>query len=67
VQAGLELQDIDLMAPPIDWVGSLRNRNDKKSKKPEAACWSLDFDWASGESCVRLRMKISLGTDIKSH
>ncbi len=67
VQAGLELQDIDLMAPPIDWVGSLRNPNDKKSKRVEVTCWNLDFTWASGESWVRLRMRVSLGTDIKPY
>ena len=61
------LNDIDIAPPPIDWVGGLKNPDNKKIKKCEVMCWSLDFTWASGESWPRLRMKISLGTDIKSH
>ena len=55
------------MPLPTDWVGSLKNPNNKKIKKPEVMCWSLDFTWASGELWVRLMMNISLGTDIKPH
>jgi hypothetical protein len=44
------LNDIDIAAPNIDWVGNLKNPNNKKIKKNEVMCWSLDFTSASGES-----------------
>jgi hypothetical protein len=62
-----DLNDIDITHWNIDWAGDLKIQNDKKINWPELMCWSLDFTWASGESCLRLRMKISVGTDIKSH
>jgi len=38
-----DLNDIDIALPHIDWVGNLRNRNNKKIKQSELMCWSLDF------------------------
>jgi hypothetical protein len=61
------LDDIDITSANIDWVGSLKNPNNKKIDGTEAKRWSLDFTRASGASWQTSRMKISLGTDIESH
>jgi hypothetical protein len=61
-----DVDDIDITSPPIDRAGSLKNPNNKKIKRTEAKRWSLDFTGASGSSWLRLRMKISVGTDIES-
>ena len=37
------LHDIDIEPPPIDWIGNLKNPNNKKIKQSEVMCWSLDF------------------------
>ncbi len=54
-----DLNDIDITLLNIDWVGSLRNPNDKKINNPEVTCRSLDITGASGEAWVPIRMKIS--------
>ena len=61
------LKDIDITSANIDWVGSLKNPNNKKIDGTEAKRWILDFTGALGESWLRLRMKVSVGTDIESH
>jgi hypothetical protein len=44
------LDDIDITSANIDWVGSLKNPNNKKIDGTEAKRWSLDFTRASGAS-----------------
>jgi hypothetical protein len=61
------LDDIDITSPHIDWVGSLKNPNNKKINRAEAKCWNLDFTGGSGAPWQTSRMKISVGTDIESY
>ena len=61
------LKDIDITSANIDWVGSLKNPNNKKINGAEAKCWNLDFTRASGAPWQTSRMKISVGTYIESH
>jgi hypothetical protein len=62
-----DLNDIDIAPPHIDWVGSLKNLNNKKIKKPEVMCWNLDFTGVERHFEVDYECENIAFGDIESH